>query len=142
MSTLAIDGSSRLREGRPRTGAAQVADLVVLALALPVFVLAGLPLVGYAAAAAVWLVARGLGVAADRRAARALAAGDRRTALGTIAVATLGRVWLVALVVLLVGLLGEREDGLAAALLALALMTINLGGRFLPRLFGSQGSVP
>jgi hypothetical protein len=45
-------------------------------------------------------------------------------------------------VVLLVGLLGEREDGLAAALLALALVTINLGGRFLPRLFGSQGSVP
>ena len=115
---------------------------MVLALALPVFVLAGLPLLGYAAAAAVWLVARGLGVAADRRAARALAAGDRRTALGTIAVATLGRVWLVTLVVLLVGLLGEREDGLAAALLALALMTINLGGRFLPRLFGSQGSIP
>jgi len=140
LSTLAIEGSrgSRLREGRQSAGAAQIADLVLLAAALPVFVLARLPLLGYAAAAAAWLTARGLGVAADRRAARALAAGDRRAALGTIAAATLGRVWLVALAVLLVGLLGEREDGLAAALLALALVTTYLGGRLLARALGSQ----
>jgi hypothetical protein len=31
-------------------------DLVVLALALPIFVLAGLPLAGYAAGAGAWLV--------------------------------------------------------------------------------------
>ena len=46
--------------------------------------------------------------------------------MGIVGVATLGRVWLVALAILLVGLLGEREDGLAAAVLTLALVTVHL----------------
>jgi hypothetical protein len=49
--------------------------------------------------------------------------------------ATLGRVWLLALAVLLVGL-AEREAGLAAALLALALFSVHFGARGLARLFG------
>ena len=47
--------------------------------------------------------------------------------MGIVGAATLGRVWLVALAILLVGLLGEREDGLAAAVLTLALVTVHLG---------------
>ena len=43
-------------------------DLLVLAAALAVFVLAGLPMIGYAAAAAAWLAQRGIQVA--RRPAR------------------------------------------------------------------------
>lgn len=138
MSTLAIGGSSRIQGGRRRAGAAHFADLAVLALALPLFVLAGLPLAGYVAAAGAWLAARVIGVAAGRRAARVLAAGDRRAAVGTIAAATLGRVWVVTLAVLLVGLLVGRDDGLAAALLALALVTTHLGGLFVARLLGSE----
>jgi hypothetical protein len=107
----------------------------LLALALPVFVAADLPLAGYAAGAGAWLLARGVGLFADRRAARALAAGDRRTALGTVAAAMLGRIWLVALAVLLVGLLAEREDGLAAAVLAAGLVTAYLTGTVLARIF-------
>jgi hypothetical protein len=103
------------------------ADLLLLALALPVFLLAGLPLVGYAAAAAAWLAQHAILAFADRASAAALAAGDRRRALGIVGAATLGRVWLVALAILLVGLLGEREDGLAAAVLALVLVTVHLG---------------
>ena len=34
-------------------------DLVLLAVALPVFLVAGLPMLGYAAGAAAWLVQRG-----------------------------------------------------------------------------------
>jgi hypothetical protein len=113
-------------------------DLGLLALALPVFIIAGGPLLGYAVAAAAWLIARGLGLAADRRAARLLAAGERRGALGTIAIATLGRVWLVALAVLLVGGLGEREDGLAAALLCVPLITAYLGGNSLARILEGE----
>ena len=108
-------------------------DLALLALALPIFVVVGWPLLGYAVIAAVWLAQRGIELAANRRAALALANGDRRTALGAIAAATLGRVWLVALAVLLVGL-ADRESGLAAAILAAVLVTIRLGGRFIGRL--------
>ena len=42
-------------------------DLLVLAAALAVFVLAGLPMVGYAAAAAAWLAQRGIQVLAARK---------------------------------------------------------------------------
>jgi hypothetical protein len=50
--------------------------------------------------------------------------------------ATLSRVWLVTLAILLVGLLGGREEGLSAALLSLVLVTAHLGGRGMERLVG------
>jgi hypothetical protein len=114
------------------------ADLVLLALAAPIFVLADLPLVGYVAAALAWLAQHAILVFAERRSAAALQTGNRRAALGSIAAATLGRVWLVTLAILLVGLLAEREDGLAAAVLCLALVTVHLAGQALSRLFAPQ----
>ncbi len=118
MSTLAIDGSSPPSERRGRlTTVLRYADLALLAAALPVFLLAGLPMIGYAVAAAAWLVQRGIQALADRRVKTALLAGRRQNAMGVLAATTLGRVWLVALAILLVGKLAEREDGLAAALL-------------------------
>ena len=104
LSTLALDGSER---GARRPGLfVRYADLLVLALALPIFLLAGWPLLGYAVAAAAWLAQHAILAAADRFAAASLAAGDRRRAIGAIGAATLARVWLVALAILLVGLLG------------------------------------
>jgi hypothetical protein len=139
LSTLALDGSSRVgRRGGPLVLALRYGDLALLALALPIFVVAGWPLLGYAVAAAAWLAQRGIEEAANRRSARALAERQRRTALGTLAAATLARVWLVTLAILLVGLLGEREDGLAAALLSVVLITAHLGGRTLERLLGDE----
>ena len=110
-----------------------------MALALPVFLLADWPLAGYAVAAAAWLAQRGIQVAALRRVTRAGKRGDRRAALGIMAGATLGRVWLIALAVLLVGL-AEREAGLAAALLSAALFTVYLAAEFAVRLLGAEGS--
>jgi hypothetical protein len=135
LSTLAIEGSSPV-SGRAGSLilALRYGDLLLLALALPVFVFAGWPLLGYAVAAGAWLVQRAIELAADRRAARALADRQRRTALGVIGAATLARVWLVTLAILLVGLLGARQDGLAAALLSVVLITAHLGGRSLDRL--------
>ena len=109
------------------------ADLGLLALALPAFIVAGWPLLGYAVAAAAWLAGRGIEYAAKRRAIRSLASGERRTALGTMAAATLGRVWLITLSVLVVGLV-EREAGLAAAILSLALFTLYMAAKVLDRL--------
>jgi hypothetical protein len=109
-------------------------DLALLALALPVFVIADLPMAGYVVAAAAWLVARGIGVAADRRVARTLAEGRRNAAMGTFAAAMLGRIWLLVLAILLVGLLAERDSGLAAAVLVTILFTVQLANRGLERL--------
>ena len=109
------------------------ADLVLLALALPAFIVAGWPLLGYAVAAAAWMAQRGIQYVAARRVRRSLASGDRRAALGVMGATTLGRVWLIALAVLIVGLV-EREAGLAAALLSAALFTLYLGSRVLDRL--------
>ena len=126
MSTLAIEGPDAAAP-RSRPGVLlRYADLLLLAVALPIFLAAGWPMLGYAVAAAAWLVQHAILVVADRTSVASLARGDRRRALGIVAGATLGRVWLVALAILLVGVLGEREDGLAAAVLCLALVTVHL----------------
>ena len=85
-------------------------DLALLALALPVFLVAGWPLLGYGATAAAWLAQRAIQAYATRR---ALATGDRRAAMGVIAGTMVGRIWLVGLAVLGAGLV-EREAGVAA----------------------------
>ena len=94
-------------------------DLLVLAAAAVVFVLAGFPLLGYAAAAAAWLAQRGIQWLAQRRSAEALQAGNRQRAMGIVAATTLGRVWLMATVVLLVGI-AQRTAGLSSAILLAA----------------------
>lgn len=109
-------------------------DLLALAAALAVFVVGGFPLLGYAVAAAAWLAQRGIQVLARRRAASDLAAGNRQRAMGTIAISTLGRVWLMTGAVLAVGLV-ERESGLAAALLVAALFTLSLAAQAIAHVF-------
>jgi putative exporter of polyketide antibiotics len=109
------------------------ADLGLLVLALPVFIVAGWPLLGYAVAAGAWLVQRAIQALATRRVRRSIASGDRRAALGIMGASTLGRVWLITIAVLIVGL-AEREAGLAAALLSVALFTLYLGSRVFERL--------
>lgn len=112
-------------------------DLLALAAALAVFLLGGFSLLGYAAAAGVWLLQRGIQLLANRRAAAELAAGERQRAMATIAATTLGRVWLMATAVLLVGL-AERQAGLAAAALIAVIFTISFAAQGLAHLFGSE----
>jgi hypothetical protein len=133
LSTLALEGSRPVGDGGRPAIAVRHADLAVAALALPVFLIAGWPLLGYAAAAAAWLAATGIELFSERRAASVMRRGDRRAALGTVAAATLGRVWLVTMAILLTGLLADREDGLAAAVLSLVLVTVHLVGQGLAR---------
>jgi len=133
LSTLALDGSGGV-DGRSRaTRVLRYVDLVLLAAGLPVFIAADLPLAGYAVIAAVWLAQHAIEFAADRAAGRALERGERRAAMGWIGATTLARVWLVMLAILLVGLLSDREAGLAAAVFAVILFTVHLGCRLLAR---------
>lgn len=139
MSTLAIEGSS----GVAGTGRAALllryGDLLLLAAGLPVFLAAGLPMLGYGVLCAAWIAQHAIEFGAERLAGRALGDRNRRGALGWIAAATLGRVWLVALAILLVGL-AEREAGLAAAVFAAILVTAHLSGRFMARLLAPEES--
>ena len=113
-------------------------DLLVLLVALPVFILAGAPLIAWFVAGGAWIAGRiGMELAARRRRA-ALAASNRNAALGVTAMAVMGRVWLLALAILLVGLLYDREAGLAAAVLALALVTAHLCASFLTHLLDPE----
>lgn len=109
-------------------------DLLALGAALAVFLLGDFPLLGYGVAAAVWLAQRGIQTLANRRSQSQLRAGNRQKAMGVIAATTLGRVWLMATAVLLVGL-AERESGLAAAVLLAALFTISFAAQGLAYLF-------
>jgi len=113
-------------------------DLLVLAAALAVFVIGGLPLLGYAVAAAAWLAQRGIQVLAGGRTAAELLAGNRQRAMGFVAASTLGRVWLMVTAVLLGGI-AEREVGLSAAVLLLILFTISFAAQGLVHLFEPEG---
>jgi hypothetical protein len=132
VSTLALEGTGS-PAGRRAVLALRYADLALLALALPVFVFADLPLLGYGVLAAAWIAQRGVQLAAERRAASSLADGVRRTAVGVLAASILARLWIVTLPILLVGVLAEREDGLAAAVLAAILVTTALAGEAISR---------
>ena len=83
-------------------------------------------MLGYAVAAVAWIAQRLALAYANSRIAQSLADGNRRDAFRTKAISSMGRVWLVSVAALLVGLLAEREDGLAAALLLTALFTVQL----------------
>lgn len=110
-------------------------DLLILVLALPVFVLADLNLAGYAVAAVVWIVQRGIQVWAEREAKTKLAAGERTRAMGAVAATSLARPWLMAAVVLATCIV-DREVGLQAAALLVVLFTVNLAARGLAFLLG------
>lgn len=113
-------------------------DLLVLLLALPVFIAIDAPIAGYVAAGGAWLVGRIGKAIADRRRTQALRAADRRTALGLTAAAMLGRLWILATAILVVGLVVDREAGLAGAVLAAVLVTSYLAGEGIAHLLEGE----
>jgi hypothetical protein len=96
------------------------ADLGLLALALPIFLAAGLPLLGWGAAAFAWIAQRLIRAALE---ARARASKDPRTVATLMAASMIGRAWLIALTIFGAGLV-ERKAGLSAAVLVIALFTL------------------
>ena len=96
-------------------------DVVLVVLAAPFVILGGLPVLGYAVGAVAWIVNRVVGTLVERRAG---ASEDVRRAVGLNLAALIARTWLVGLTILAVGLAGEREDGLTAAIVLLAAFTL------------------
>jgi hypothetical protein len=112
-------------------------DLLVLAAALAVFLVGGLPMLGFAVGAAAWLAQRGIQVLAARRAQAELLAGRRQRAMGIVAATTLGRVWLLATAVLVTGL-AEREAGLVEAIMVAVLFTASFAAQGIAHLFTEE----
>jgi len=96
-------------------------DVVLVVAALPFVALAGLPLLGYAVGALAWILQRAAGVALERQAAKTT---DIRRQVGLNLGGTLARAWIVGGAILAVGLAGEREDGLTAAVLVFVAFTV------------------
>ena len=95
-------------------------DVPVLALALIIFVVAGLPLLGWVTGAGAWAIQRLVNEYATRKANQA---EDPRTKVGILAGSMIGRGWLVAGIILAVGL-NNNDAGLSGAVLFLAVFTV------------------
>lgn len=132
MTTHALETPTNATEAGIGLTTLRYLDLVVLAVALPLFLLAALPLLGYAVAACAWLAQRAINDLATRKARRS---DDPRTVVGLLAGSMIGRGWLVAGSILAVGLVGAREDGLAAAVLCISLFTLYFAAQMVVRPF-------
>jgi hypothetical protein len=96
-------------------------DIIVVVLAAPFVVLLGAPVLGYAVAAAAWILQRIAAIAIERYAERA---NDAKMAIGLNMASLVIRAWLMGLTILAVGLIAEREDGLAAGITVLVAFTV------------------
>jgi hypothetical protein len=96
-------------------------DVAILIAAAPFVVLLGAPVLGYAVATAAWILQRLAAVSIERYAARQ---EDYRRSLGLNVASLLVRAWLIGLTILAVGLIAEREHGLAAGITVLVAFTV------------------
>ena len=110
-------------------------DLLLLVLALGVFVAADLPLLGWVTAAVIWALWRGIEWWTERR---LVDERDPKRLAGIAAGSLIGRGWLLGLILLGAGLATDREVGLSAALLVLALFTVH----FTFKLISPAGGAP
>jgi hypothetical protein len=113
-------------------------DMILLVLALPVFLIADLPLAGYFAGAGAWIAQRAIQLLVQRRVS---AAEDPRTIVGLTAGSMIARGWIAAGTVFAVGLIGGDKDGLAAAITILALFTVYLTVQLMTRPFETGGGL-
>jgi len=107
----------------PGLGIARYLDVILVVASAPFVLLASMPRFGYALAAAGWIVIRFASEAIKRRAWHAR---DTRARAALHLTAILGRVWLIALVVLVARFAGSNSDGIAAAVVVLAAFTVEL----------------
>ncbi len=98
-------------------------DVVMLVVATPIMLLIGVPARGYLVGAGAWIVLRAVGVGVER----AATAIDVNRAIGIRLGYMLGRLFGLALAVILVRQSGSRDDGLTALLVIVFAFTIQLG---------------
>ena len=98
------------------------ADLALIALALPVFLITGLPLLGWAGAAVGWSGQRIIQALVEAKASRT---DDTKSFFQLMAGSIIGRSWFLVISIITVGLI-EDEAGLTAAVMSAILFTAYL----------------
>ena len=133
---MTASGTSDVTAGRPELPPLRVPrwvrflDLFVLAAALPLFLLADLPIAAYLVGGGVWIAQRILQLVLQRRAE---ASNDPRIVAGYTAGSMIARGWMCALAIFSVGLAEGDEAGLSAALLVIGLFTVYFTVRMITR---------
>lgn len=128
MPTLATETFRTVDDGVRGSGpsrlekALRYLDLVVLFLALPVFLMADLPLLGWFGAAIGWGGQRVIQAVLEARAAMT---EDPKGFFRLMAGSLIGRSWFLVISIFAVGLI-DRPAGLAAAVLSLIVFTLYL----------------
>jgi hypothetical protein len=104
-------------------------DVVLLVLAAPIMVLIGVPAGGYLIAAGAWIALRAIGIGVERVAR----SGDPRREIGLRLGYMLGRLFALALTVILVRKAGSKDDGLTALIVIVFAFTVQLGSSAITR---------
>jgi hypothetical protein len=97
-------------------------DVVLVALAAPIMLLMGVSALGYGVGAGAWVVLRAVGVATERVASHADARQQISIRLGYM----LGRLFLLALAVILARRSGGQDAGLTALVVVVVAFTVQL----------------
>ncbi len=95
------------------------ADLILLAAALPIFLIAGWPLLGYVGGAVAWCAQRAIQAWTNNK---ARSSDHPARVAGIVTGSMIGRGWLVALTIFGVGMI-SNDAGLAAAVLFIITFT-------------------
>jgi hypothetical protein len=105
-------------------------DVCLVLATAPFVLIAGLPLLGYLVAACAWLLTRAGMLWMQERALRA---PDPKLKAGLQVGGMMGRLWLIALAVILARYAGGKDDGIMAAALVLAAFTVYFVMSFVTR---------
>jgi len=150
-------GASATDAGPAAMLAAKHADLLVLLVALPVFVVADFPLAGYATGAVAWLLQKAVKEVSERRAleiakrsaaepnrSNSEAIADMRKVAGLTAGSMIGRGWLCALTIFAGYFLAGQDDsvGLGAAVLVIVCFTAYFSTAMVLRPFRTPNELP
>ena len=105
-------------------------DIVLIVLAAPIMLLIGVPAGGYLVATGVWIALRVIGVVVDRFASTS---GDQRMQISARLSYMLGRLFVLALTVVLARKAFGKDDGLTALVVIVFAFTVQLGTSALSR---------
>ena len=105
-------------------------DVVILVVAAPIMLLIGVPAVGYLVGAGAWIALRAVGIGVDRL---AVSIGDPNREITLRLAYLIGRLFVLAIVVILVRNGSGRDDGLTALLVIVFAFTTQLVTSFLTR---------
>ena len=106
-------------------------DVALVVFFAPLLIIAGAPALGYALGGGGWILARAGGELLDRRARTA----DPRTGIGLQVAGMMGRAWVVGLAVVAAGVIGDKDDFICAAVVALVAFTVYLPMSLIVRQF-------